>query len=153
MRYRGIEVDEEIFNLLKKKAEPLVDTPNSVLRRLLLNGEGGSALSHPDRKTLRESDVTRFPAGVPAALRETLEVARLVINGSSRPSATQMVAKKYNIAPQTVLDKYCRQLNLKASEFDELLDQPGRPGLMALLIQKFPRHGEIIRKYLSIKAE
>jgi len=151
MRYHGIEVDEDIFNFLKKKAEPFVDTPNSVLRRLLLNGEEESALTHPVHKAPSESDEAGFPAGVPAALRETLEVARLVINGSSRPSATQIVAKKYNIAPQTVLDKYCRQLNLKASEFDELLDKPGRPGLIALLIHKFPRHGDVIRKYIPIK--
>lgn len=31
----SIEIDEEIFNHLKSLAEPFVDTPNSVLRRLL----------------------------------------------------------------------------------------------------------------------
>lgn len=31
----NIELDQEIFDLLKSKAEPFVDTPNSVLRRLL----------------------------------------------------------------------------------------------------------------------
>lgn len=30
-----IEVDDEVFDLLKREAEPFVDTPNSVLRRLL----------------------------------------------------------------------------------------------------------------------
>jgi negative regulator of replication initiation len=30
-----IELDEEIFDFLKTKAEPFVDTPNTVLRRLL----------------------------------------------------------------------------------------------------------------------
>ena len=30
-----IEVDEEVFRLLKKAAEPFVDTPNTLLRRLL----------------------------------------------------------------------------------------------------------------------
>jgi hypothetical protein len=34
-----IEIDEELFEFLQKKAKPLVDTPNSVLRRLLLNDE------------------------------------------------------------------------------------------------------------------
>ncbi len=30
-----IEIDDEIFDLLKRKAEPFTDTPNTVLRRLL----------------------------------------------------------------------------------------------------------------------
>jgi negative regulator of replication initiation len=32
-----IEIDEEVHNYLKSKAEPFVDTPNSVLRRLLFS--------------------------------------------------------------------------------------------------------------------
>lgn len=31
----SVELDDEVFELLKSKAEPFVDTPNSVLRRLL----------------------------------------------------------------------------------------------------------------------
>jgi hypothetical protein len=31
----SIDVDEDVFELLKQHAEPLVDTPNTVLRRLL----------------------------------------------------------------------------------------------------------------------
>jgi Mrr N-terminal domain len=31
----SIDVDEDVFELLKQYAEPLVDTPNTVLRRLL----------------------------------------------------------------------------------------------------------------------
>ncbi len=31
----GIRIDDEVFNFLKQNAEPLIDTPNSVLRRLL----------------------------------------------------------------------------------------------------------------------
>ena len=35
-----IEIDDEVMGLLKKRAEPFVDTPNSVLRKLLgLDGE------------------------------------------------------------------------------------------------------------------
>jgi hypothetical protein len=35
-----IRIDDDVFEELKKHAEPLVDTPNSVLRRLLRLGEG-----------------------------------------------------------------------------------------------------------------
>ncbi|MFJ6772105.1 hypothetical protein ACIQOV_14260 [Kitasatospora sp. NPDC091257] len=33
-----IEIDAEVFAVLQKNSEPLVDTPNDVLRRLLLGG-------------------------------------------------------------------------------------------------------------------
>jgi hypothetical protein len=47
-----IEVDDDVMNALKKKAEPFVDTPNSVLRRLLVDGAGAAARSG-DRKRRR----------------------------------------------------------------------------------------------------
>lgn len=40
MKKHQIEVDEEVFEVLQELATPLVDTPNSVLRRLLLEGGG-----------------------------------------------------------------------------------------------------------------
>ena len=40
-----IEVDEEVFTLIKKNAEPLVDDANSVLRRLLRIDDGAPALA------------------------------------------------------------------------------------------------------------
>lgn len=38
MKKHQIEVDEEVFEALQELATPLVDTPNSVLRRILLEG-------------------------------------------------------------------------------------------------------------------
>src|SRR4051812_3443200 len=38
-----IEIDSDVFDALKERAEPLIDTPNSVLRRLL---DLGSADEH-----------------------------------------------------------------------------------------------------------
>ncbi|WP_144022480.1 hypothetical protein [Asanoa hainanensis] len=38
MARRTIEVDDEVFAFLQQHCEPLVDTPNDVLRRLLLSG-------------------------------------------------------------------------------------------------------------------
>jgi hypothetical protein len=32
-----IDIDAEVFEFLQKRAKPLLDTPNSVLRRLLLS--------------------------------------------------------------------------------------------------------------------
>jgi len=36
MEYHKVEVDDDIFQYVKSNAEPLVDTFNSALRRLLL---------------------------------------------------------------------------------------------------------------------
>lgn len=70
-------------------------------------------------------------------------------SGIPRSKATKNVAKMHGgIAPQTVLDKYCRQLNLKASEFDRLVAEPGLSGLKEILYAKFNGHREVIDKYL-----
>lgn len=39
MTKKQIEVDDEVYAVLKREAEPFVDTPNDVLRRLLLGEE------------------------------------------------------------------------------------------------------------------
>lgn len=41
-----IRIDDDVFDELKKHAEPFVDTPNTVLRRILGLGEGGLASSN-----------------------------------------------------------------------------------------------------------
>lgn len=44
----NIEIDEDVFDFLKSRAEPLVDTPSSVLRRLLgLNSAGDKTPGEP----------------------------------------------------------------------------------------------------------
>ncbi|GAA3372167.1 hypothetical protein GCM10017744_102580 [Streptomyces antimycoticus] len=45
---RTIEVDDEVFAYLQRHGEPLVDSPNDVLRRLLLNG--GAPPADPARR-------------------------------------------------------------------------------------------------------
>lgn len=63
-----IEVDDEVFGVLKAKAEPFVDTPNSVLRRLLGvdPAKQGSAVAVP---TPTSSSTTPPPVR-PAAARK-----------------------------------------------------------------------------------
>ncbi|OMI40272.1 hypothetical protein [Streptomyces sparsogenes] len=39
MPNRSIEIDDDVFAFLQRHSEPLVDTPNAVLRRLLLSDE------------------------------------------------------------------------------------------------------------------
>jgi len=71
-------------------------------------------------------------------------------SGVTRSKATRDVANMHGgIAPQTVLDKYCRQLNLKASEFDRFVAEPGFSALKEILYGKFNGHREVIDNYLN----
>ena len=91
-----------------------------------------------------------FPNGAPTALRHILEVARLVKGGAyARTAATRFVAELHNVAPETVIDKYTRQLGLTAGEFDRLLEEADLAGLRKLLAAKFNDHSELVDQILG----
>jgi hypothetical protein len=51
-----IRIDEDVYEALQKRAQPFVDTPNSVLRRILeLEGSGQSAGPAPQGQTRRRA--------------------------------------------------------------------------------------------------
>lgn len=140
MQTHRIEIDEEVWNHLKKFAEPFIDTPNSVLRRLLFAEEPANAPSN----SLIEIK------GIPKSLSQIFEVLyEIEVNGCSRIEATHRVAKKRGTAAQTIVDKYCRQLNQCAQEIDRLFDEPGYRQFQALLKQKFGQHQYIIDLYFD----
>ena len=152
MRFHKVEVDDDVFQYVKDRAEPLVDTFNSALRKLLFDVSlKAEKLSKKDLEvTKKDGLLPVLPGQTPQALRHTLEVAYLVRSGAyDRSDATQFVAKQHAVFPQTVLDKYCRQLNLKAREFDRLLEQPGLKDLKQILESKFPDFKELIDQTLS----
>ena len=62
-----IRIDEEVFEELKKHAEPFVDTPNSVLRRLLGLGETGR--TGAGRRARREGCPAGWRSPTPAPAR------------------------------------------------------------------------------------
>lgn len=142
MKHFKIEVDEEVFKYLKAKAEPFVDTPNSVLRRELLKQTNGT-------KSLNSaSRFPELPSGIPAALQHTLEVTYLVKQkGHSRSEATKIVANRHDITPQTVLDKYCRQLDKKAYEIDRLMQDSNIKDFKMLLRRKYADHSSVINEF------
>ena len=145
MSFHKVEVDEEIFEYVKSHAEPLVDTFNSSLKRLLSLHKQTEVKTKVIKHFEPTIKVLSFPNRTPQALRHTLEVIQLVRNGAyDRPGATQFVAKQHNVFPQTVQDKYCRQLNLSAGEFDCLLEQPNLNDLKKKLKLKFPEYSQII---------
>lgn len=149
MRSHMIEIDEDIWNHLKSFAEPFVDTPNSVLRRLLLTREPGEPEVEPANSMIQIK-------GIPKSLSQIFEVIyEIEANGCSRMEATHRVAKKRGTASQTIVDKYCRQLNRRASEIDRLFDEPGYPNFQTLLKENFGQHQYIIDLYFEtlLKAE
>jgi len=52
----SIEIDDEVFNYLKSLAEPFVDTPNTVLRRLLLRKDKPQETPSVLKSTAKSTD-------------------------------------------------------------------------------------------------
>ncbi len=148
MRFHRIEVDDQVWRFLKKHAEPFEDTPNSVLRRILLP-ESNKALAAPIKST-GETDMPKLATGVPRALSQFLEVIyRVHRMGQDRREATRNVAKKEGVFYQTIIDKYCSQLGKKAFEIDQLLEPDKVHELQSLLEKKFSGHRDVIRQFLK----
>jgi len=145
MKMHLIEIDEKIWSHLQQNAEPFVDTPNSVLNRLIFGEEGKK-----EEAAASFSIPTISIQGLPKSLTQILEVVyEIEVNGYSRTQATHRVAKKQGAAPQTITNKYCRQLGKKAHEIDELMAEPGYAGFKDLLTDKYSVHREIIEMYFD----
>ena len=151
MQKQKIEIDQEVFEFLKSQAEPFIDTPNEVLRRLLLNKKTSSQIMPATSYKKSINNPPSVQAGSPKALEHILQVVYLAhFKNVSRSKATKRVAEIHDVASQTVLDKYCRQLNLSASEFDKLLAESDLSTLKSRLHSKFHEHCEIIDNYLKL---
>ena len=110
MKMYSIEIDEKVWGFLQKHAEPFIDTPNSVLNRILFDSS---------KATDAQEGASPVPSvsikGTPKSLSQILEVIyEIEVNGYSRTEATNRVAQKRGTAPQTITDKYCRQIGKKA---------------------------------------
>jgi hypothetical protein len=88
MTNHWIEVDAEVIDAIKDAAEPFVDNPNRVLRRLL-----GLRAINDDRTALTPSSVPRVPRGSLLPLTEFDVPILLAIReaGGSSPRATVMI--------------------------------------------------------------
>lgn len=153
MRTHQVQVDDDVFQFVKASAEPLVDDFNSALRRLLfLNSTQlkTRTLGAESQSPVRDTVLPTLPNGTPIALKRIVEVAHLVRGGAyTRTAATQFVAKQHNVFPQTVIDKYCRQLGLTANQFDRLLEEKSLGGLRKLLKAKFNRHSDVVDQFIK----
>jgi negative regulator of replication initiation len=145
MKMHTIEIDENLWSYLQKHAEPFVDTPNSVLKRILFDTSNAPSPTNHELK---------IPAvsiqGIPKSLAQILEVVyEIEINGYSRTEATKRVAHKRGTSPQTITDKYCRQIGKKAHEIDQLLSEPGYEGFKKILESKFDAYQQVIESYFE----
>lgn len=148
MMYQSIDIDEDVWKFLKKNAEPFEDTPNTVLRRLLHISIGRETKGVYATSNMK-AEIPIFSSHIPAALQQILEMVFLVKQrGYTRIEATNLIAERLNIAPQTVIDKYCRQLNRKAFEIDKMLEQ-NLDGFKILLEKRFKNHYDEIKNFFN----
>ena len=148
MQFYKIEVDERVWKYLKSKAEPFEDSPNSVLNRILFS-ERKPNLQRQNNE-ISKTNPSPFPDGIPKALAQILEVLYEVkVSGLNRNEATNLVAQRRGTAPQTVIDKYCRQLNKKAFEIDRLLEDENIGEFRSLLEKRFVNHKDIVDSFFN----
>ncbi|MBW2596886.1 MAG: hypothetical protein JRC93_13145 [Deltaproteobacteria bacterium] len=148
MNSHTIEIDERVWRYLQSQAIPFKDTPNSVLHRILFNEGNFDRLSIRDN--VKKGIAPRLPDGTPKALAQILEVLYEMNKlGMSRPQATNIVAQRRRTSPQTIIDKYCRQLNKRAYEIDRLLQQKDLTDFKLLLENKFTNHKDVINSFFN----
>jgi len=148
MQFYKIEVDEKIWSFLKSNAEPFEDTPNTVLNRILFGN--GNSQKNVGNKEITNTPTPALPLGTPKALSQILEVIYEMKNsGRTRNEATNIVAKRRGTASQTVIDKYCRQLNKRAYEIDRLLENKNLGQFKLLLKTKFENHKELVESFFE----
>ena len=145
MKMYSVEIDEKVWGFLQKHAEPFIDTPNSVLNKILFGAS---------KETGEQTCVSTVPSvsikGTPKSLSQILEVIyEMEVNGHSRTEATNRVAQKRGTTPQTITDKYCRQIGKKAHEVDQLLSESGYKQFKALLKSRFIDHVKVIDTYFE----
>ena len=145
MKMYSIEIDEKVWKFLQKNAEPFIDTPNTVLNKILFEDSEES-----DAQESASAVPSVSIKGTPKSLSQILEVIyEIEVNGCSRTEATKRVAHKRGTSPQTITDKYCRQIGKKAHEIDQLLSEPGYGNFKKILKGKFSAHQQVIETYFE----
>jgi len=143
MQMHTIEVDDEVYSYLESKVKHFQESANAVLRREFRLDDHTSSSSGVQA-------TYQFPPGTPKALGQILQVVYLMrTEGLSRFKATHKVANHYEVAPQTVIDKYTRQLGLTATDFDRLLAESDRTNFIKYLNNKFTGYESLIKQYVS----
>lgn len=133
-----IELDDEVFDYLKTQAEPFVDTPNTVLRRLLgIDDSTSEAMTPPAQSSVTSSPtVPRTPAdyrrGIPTRKKSTKSAAPKRTRAATgtllpeaqyeRPLLKALADAGGQAAYRDVVDAVGRELkdDLMAADFEKL---------------------------------
>jgi Mrr restriction endonuclease-like protein len=104
MTPREIEIDEEVWDLLKDRAEPFVDTPNTVIRRLLdlptsMNGSG------PDTNAA-SATVSGSSGGAASRRRRNRKQKRGDARGPRAQTGTILADDEYDLPILAILDEH-----------------------------------------------
>jgi hypothetical protein len=126
----SIEIDTDVFEVLKRNAEPLVDTPNTVLRRLLgiedVSTSGNSSSeqkqdssharspdsrSKPSRRSNGKRSSTRAPSGSLMPEHEyEMPILNVLNRHGGRAASREVVAEVGEIVKS----------NLRAKDFEKV---------------------------------
>ncbi len=145
--YIQIEIDQEIYDYLLKHSESFQDTPNSVIRRLLLRTHNMKTKNSKFKN--QKIYLLQHPSHIPSALTQILDLVYLIKKFKiSRREATNIIAENRNVYPQTIIDKYCRQLNLKANQVDKILGTDMEE-FYKIIMRKFFSHKSYINTFIT----
>jgi hypothetical protein len=100
----NIEIDETVWDLLKQEAEPLVDTPNTVLRRLL--GIGGQPQIRRSGHDAAIDRPTVPQAAPPKRTRSSSKGKRQRRAGARAPVGSLLPESEYERPILSVLGRY-----------------------------------------------
>ena len=141
MLMHTIQIDDEVYRYLVSKIKDFEEPVNTVLRREFKLGEGKT-------NTSNFSNIPQLSPSTPKALKQILQVVYLIRSEKeNRSKATHRVAVLHQVAPQTIIDKYTRQLGKTAREFDDLVGSD-LSQFRAFLNEKFPGYGDLINQYV-----
>lgn len=103
-----IDIEQEVWEALQARAEPLIDTPNSVLRRVLGLARESDDHPAPKQSVIASSRISRAPVGslLPESAYELPILRVLADNGGSAPARDVVHAVGELMADQlTELDR------------------------------------------------
>ena len=145
MKTYSVNIDEDVYNSLNNKCTFIDNTPNKVLRKLLLPNKESKQVV-----TKISSNLPTLPISIEMSLRQTLNIIHLVLNkGYSRVDAKNILAKKFSVTPETIHDKYTRILGKSSYEIDRMLNTKDVDGLMATIINRFPHESTLVDDFFK----
>ena len=144
---KHIEVDEEVFRELQKLAEPLVDTPNTVLRRVLLGRERsdvGDRLPHSGDARKAPSEA---PGTEPTGSRRAPSHQLFPKEGFTAPILQALMELNGSARPKDIMDLVFPKIQDQLNPLD--LEKPAHGGIRWLSRANFHRYELLANGYIE----